>query len=733
MKNICVATIVALASILSADSAERSIVSSAEKDSLPPLNGGLSPQTVAEAWAGYDPKAEPLEVQVIKEWEEDGMIIRALRYRIGVFKGRKSWMAALYSFPKGAKKLPGIVQVHGGGGMASTKEGINNGKRGYATIYLNWRADDRYLKMHDLPPTAQTDWGAVEGRQVNGTRDVKSESEKHYDPVDSARNNGYFLRTLAARRALTFLEQQPEVDGSRLGVNGFSMGGVITFMTAAMDSRVKAAVPWWAPPLVLDGSLLGRTAKSNAYAKHIKCPLLIMAPSNDFHGKAEDVAWMIDHIPSTDVRIARSVHYNHKNDARSMVARELWLDAKLKGGSSFPAQPEIRANLKTSDRRPEITVIPDGSMPISHVDVFYTRDGNEPEMRTRHWQYSKVRKQGGSYCASLDLFEREEPVWVFANVYYALADSGKSRNLTEASDTFTVSTRLLMWSAEKLKQAGIRMQSETTPLIESFDADWEKEWMVFDHRWESWKLNNPRVPMPRYGKLVLEVQSDQANHLTVEIGDYRGTFKMKGGADTQRIEIYPFDLKEKKTKARLLNWPALKRPMIRLSTSRSKPEPSFKRLAWETISEAAFMARRPCQLGEVEKKDGGVLLTFALADQVDGRFDPENKSVKVDESIAGVDVANGLQVHSHSEVIYFLNGKFSTFSASLIPCYQASVVFEVHADGKKVYESDYFKGKTPPEEIQVDVSGTQMLKLVVTEGGNGWGGDWVMWGNASLR
>jgi len=41
--------------------------------------------------------------------------------------------------------------------------------------------------------------------------------------------------------------------------------------------------------------------------------------------------------------------------------------------------------------------------------------------------------------------------------------------------------------------------------------------------------------------------------------------------------------------------------------------------------------------------------------------------------------------------------------------------------------------KTPPKDIQVGVSGVQMLKLVVTEGGNGWGGDWVMWGNASLQ
>ena len=571
---------------------------------------------------------------------------------------------------------------------------------------------------------------------MKGTRDVVSESDKHYDPVPSARNNGYFLRALAARRALTFLEQQPEVDGNRLGVDGFSMGGVITFLTAAMDHRVKAAAPWWAPPLVLDGSLLGRTASSNAYAQHIKCPLLIMAPSNDFHGKVEDVAWMIDHIPSKDVHVARSVHFNHKNDASSMAARELWFDAKLKDGYWFPEQPELMVTLDAGDGRPQVVVRPGHTMPIAHVDIFYTRDGNVsgyPELKTRYWQYARPERQAEIYRASLNLDDVEEPLWVFANIYYALEDSGQARALTQACDTFTVTTPLVMLSAEELAQAGIKVQSKTTQVIESFGADWEKEWIVSDHRWDSWKLNNARVPMPRCGKLVLDIQSDQATLLTVEIGDYRGTFNIMGGGDTQQIEIYPFDLKERQTKATLLNFSALKRPMIRLSTSRSKPVPSFKQLAWEMVPEAVFLERRPFQLGDTEQKDGKVMLTFALADQVEGRFDPEDKSVKVDESMAGIDVTNGLQVHSHSEVTYFLNGQFSTFSARLIPCYQASVTFEVYADEKKVYESGYFKGKTPPEDIQVDVSGVQMLKLVVTEGGNGWGGDWVMWGNASLQ
>lgn len=700
-------------------------------ESLPPLIDGKSPQTVDEAWAGYDPTVEPLEIEICKQWEEEGVVLRAVRYCIGTFKGRKSWMGALYGFPKGEANLPGLVQIHGGGGMASKSPCIDNAKRGYATLSLSWRADDRYLERYDLPARAQTDWGAVEGRQVAESRGIEADNDKRYDPVPSARNTGYFLRVLAARRGLTFLDQQPEVDGSRLGVDGHSMGGVITLQTAAMDDRVKAAAPSCAPPLVLDGSLKARTASPNAYASHIKGPILFMSPPNDFHGRAEDVAWIIDHMPSKDFRISRSVHLNHKHTPSSLAAKERWFDAKLKEGFTYPEQPGILIDLTTGDRRPRVTITPDDGMPIAFVDVFYTRDAKEAEYatnRTRYWQFAKPEIEAGTYSARLDLFDIDKPLWVFANVYYKL--TGESA-LTKASDTFTVSTRLVMLSAKQLAEAGTQMDKDTRQIIESFEPGWEKEWIISGNKWETWKLNHPRVPLPQYGKLILDVQSREANRLSVDIGGYRGSFNVEAEPVARRIDIQPFDLVHKTTKARLLNWSGLKRPMMSLSTSRSKPAPIFAQFRWENIAKEIFMATRPFQLGDARGEDAKVGLTFELADQVVGRFDPDAKSVRVDEALGDVDLTQGLQVHAQgrSELTYFLKGAFSTFSATLVPCYQASVTFEVHGDGKKLFESGKFRGKTPPQDISVEVSGVQELKLVVTEGGNGWGGDWVMWAN----
>ena len=51
------------------------------------------------------------------------------------------------------------------------------------------------------------------------------------------------LADAGARRGLTFLEQQSEVDAQRLGVYGHSMGGNLTLYVAGTDQRVQVAAP----------------------------------------------------------------------------------------------------------------------------------------------------------------------------------------------------------------------------------------------------------------------------------------------------------------------------------------------------------------------------------------------------------------------------------------------------------------------------------------------------------
>ena len=77
------------------------------------------PQTVGELWADLDPRRDPLEVEAAAQWAEEGGVYRLVLYTIGTFKGTKARMAAFYGHPEGARRVPGLVQIHGGGQRAS--------------------------------------------------------------------------------------------------------------------------------------------------------------------------------------------------------------------------------------------------------------------------------------------------------------------------------------------------------------------------------------------------------------------------------------------------------------------------------------------------------------------------------------------------------------------------------------------------------------------------------------
>ena len=66
---------------------------------LPYQSAEEVPKTAKELWAAYDSTKEDLDVKVIKEWKEDGVIIRYLTYKVGTFKGTDARVAAYYSFP----------------------------------------------------------------------------------------------------------------------------------------------------------------------------------------------------------------------------------------------------------------------------------------------------------------------------------------------------------------------------------------------------------------------------------------------------------------------------------------------------------------------------------------------------------------------------------------------------------------------------------------------------------
>ncbi|MBP7636975.1 MAG: acetylxylan esterase, partial [Kiritimatiellae bacterium] len=161
--------------------------------------------------------------------------VRTVFYEGKPYQGRPTRVFAYYGLPAGAspaRKVPGIVLIHGGGGSAFVRWVKLWNSRGYAAISMDtcgavsgnaYGEEQKGHRRHAWagPPG----WGGF---------------DKFDDPVA---DQWTYHAVAAAVRGHSLLRSLPEVDTSRIGVTGISWGGYLTCIAAAVDDRFAFAVP----------------------------------------------------------------------------------------------------------------------------------------------------------------------------------------------------------------------------------------------------------------------------------------------------------------------------------------------------------------------------------------------------------------------------------------------------------------------------------------------------------
>lgn len=752
-------------------------------ETLPPLMDGRIPRTLEELWAGYDPRAEPLEVEVLKEWEQDGVVLKVLRYRVGVFNGKKAMMAAVYGYPKGAKSVPGLVQMHGGGQYADQNAVLTNGKRGYATISIAWAgrlaAKDYHVnpsvvtlfwegKTEDPAYRLTTDWGGIDAYHApcrwKGSNFVGNPPSEHtIDKVPSPRNSGWYFCTIASRRALTFLENQPQVDPERLGAYGHSMGGKLTVLLAGSDARLKAAAPSC-------GGMSNRSSKADdpfgpvmddASLKNITCPIFFLSPANDFHGKIEDLQTALEEVESGDWRIACAAHHQHQDTREYEVATQIWFDQILMNRFVTPQTPRTELQLATKDGSPVLRIFPDSAREILSVDVFLTRDAAK-KPADRYWHHVSAGSLSGTegqWTASLELFGLEKPLWVYANVLYKLDETITGAGYyygTYTTDRFVLSSKMHRLSPEELNAQSVRSVLQADGEIEDFSGEWQKEWYIYGNKPDDWrrttrKLGDDLYQAPDFAKLAFLVRSEEANQLVLKLDDKAAVVDLPGGEDWHQIVLYPTDFRGVGDRSRI-DWKDITslqlsdrvtlKPGRHDTASESETfgapwkgnAPELQNMRWLSGTRAERDARRTVRLLEAPPGDGAIWLTIDKAERFSHGYQAcmntwlDGTSPLV---LEGKTYEHGLTTHAPSEASYFLGGKFSRFKARAMAKH-GSVTFAVHVDGEPVFESGKL-GALQWREIDVSLEGAAELRLVVGDGGDGKGGDHVSWLDARVE
>ena len=543
------------------------------------------PQSVPELWADFDPRRDPLEVEVIREWKEGGGVFRHVRYLIGHFKGRPARMAAIYGFPEGAgEKLPAVMHIHGGGQRAFLHEVKLMVERGYAALSVNWGGsggpNGTFNALEGAQPgDPNTDWGAVDPSQLNvpGYNSMLPGPKQVFEDREHPKNNNWYLLTLSCRRGLTFLERQPEVDAKRLGVHGFSMGGHLAMYVAGSDDRVRAAVPavggsgWrWQPHQFIGGTaqpdqikgdvrVFARTLSFESYAPLIRCPVLHRSGTNDFHGWMDDVYRTNALIQNQPTRYSWSPHLNHRLIPEVAITMPLWFDHFLKGGPALPDTPQSELRLRSDNDVPMLRVRPDTkTLPAARVEIYYSVD---PDPRARFWRSAEVVQEADGCIAHLPLHTHDLPLFAFANVYHTLPKPESLAQIPGYARPVTaicLSSLLHSHSAAEVKQAQPRLTAKPSTLIDDF-AHGLRDWYVLNagnltHQ-QFWtrKPTDPLHRGPDGARLKLTLKMPQTNRLSLvvqqnEWRSYRGarrTFvcvrEIPGSDDPQTLTLAPGD------------------------------------------------------------------------------------------------------------------------------------------------------------------------------------------------
>lgn len=458
-------------------------------DSLTPYTADNVPQNVVDLWKDVDARKDALETKVVKEWRENGMVCRYVIFKVGTFKGADSRIAAFYTFPEGAKKAPAFVWAHGGGQRADRERGRYFAKQGYATVDINWGGREMVEGIKE-----NTDWGNVDPSQgpqfyPKAFRAGKSNllpDEHTIDSVVSPRNGNWFLLTYAGRRAITFLEQQTEVDPEKIGFTGYSMGGNITSYVA-IDSRLKAVVPMVggtgfissefpgithnrpsAAPYSGHAELFANTMESQSYYPLVKVPVLVLTASDDFHGIVERAYTCMDLLPHKDWRVSLKMHYSHNLGSEQWIMINQWFDKYLKGEPiNIPKTAESSLALKPETHAAVFTVKPDQPGQLKALDIYYSYD---PNPQSRFWKLaSSVQHEGDTWSANLPLHSGL-PLFIFANCTYPLGTERES--FDGRTSTYTITSREQVHLPTEWKLENLKSLATSDEFLPSFERGW---------------------------------------------------------------------------------------------------------------------------------------------------------------------------------------------------------------------------------------------------------------------
>jgi len=274
--------------------------------------------------------------------------VKSLMYEGLDLQGKETRFYAYYGVPAGKAPeggWPAVVLVHGGGSTAGADWVKQWAEHGYAAISMD--LEGQYPKPgvpHNERPGHE--WsGPARGSNFEETPINQGQ------PVDE---HWFYHAVGGVVRAHSLLRSFPDIDKDRIGIEGFSWGGVLTSVAVGVDPRFKFGITHTGCGFLHEGdSYLGQSFRrrspeklkeslelyeASTYLPHVKFPMLWTCSPTDVHFPLDctQKSALATKGPGT---LWVKVAWGHAR--RPDKEPYLFADSVLKGGQPLPQRGEL--------------------------------------------------------------------------------------------------------------------------------------------------------------------------------------------------------------------------------------------------------------------------------------------------------------------------------------------------------------------------------------------------------
>ena len=382
-----------------------------------------------EIWKDYNPDKGDFKEEIIKKETQNGIFSRE-SYISAYVLGQEIRVFCIYRVKEGLTNAPGLLDVHGWMGMAAIhQEYVENGWAVMGHDYCGKTGDRKnYTKYPE---------SLHHGNMDDKEGPVIHDSTPDHKSVTDPKQTSEYLWYAIERRVLSYLEQQKEVDKTRLGASGYSYGGTILWALGT-DPRVKAIVPhfgigwieyyrnknvWmynnpYVEPAKTPGEEIFLAGMSpEAYVPYITAATLFLNGSNDHHGGFERGLESFKMFKK-GVPWAFAVQaHGHHNTEKIEQDCKFWLEKYVVGKKDilWPENPKSEIRLDP-EGVPELIVTPASPERVKTVEMYYAR--KTPVSFARAWRDAPCIKKGDTWVGKAPVMNVDDYVFCYANIGY---------------------------------------------------------------------------------------------------------------------------------------------------------------------------------------------------------------------------------------------------------------------------------------------------------------------------